>query len=63
MSIEKGWYKMAGTPIKMSRTPGTIKTLPPKYGEHGREILQQFGYSDAEINDLIKHSAVLEKRS
>ncbi len=62
MSIEKGWYKMAGTPIKMSRTPGAINALPPKYGEHCREILQQFGFSEAEISELIEHSAVLEKR-
>lgn len=62
MSVEKGWYKMAGTPIKMSRTPGKINTTPPKYGEHGREILQQFGYSDAEITQLLDQQTVLEKR-
>ena len=62
MSIENGWYKMTGTPIKMSRTPGKINSLPPRFGEHGREILQQFGYSDAEIDELLSHQTVLEKR-
>jgi formyl-CoA transferase len=62
MSIEKDWYKMAGTPIKMSRTPGDISSLPPKYGEHSRTILQQFGLSDNQIDQLIEKGIVLEKR-
>jgi len=62
MSIEKDWYKMAGTPIKMSRTPGSINSMPPKYGEHGREILKQFDFSETEISKLIDQSTVLEKR-
>jgi crotonobetainyl-CoA:carnitine CoA-transferase CaiB-like acyl-CoA transferase len=53
---------MTGTPIKMSRTPGQVKSLPPKYGEHSREILQQFGFSDTEIATLLASETVLEKR-
>lgn len=62
MSVQQGWYKMTGTPIKMSRTPGAIRSTPPKYGEHGREILQQFGYSESDIGALLEQGTVLEKR-
>ncbi|MEX0617629.1 MAG: CaiB/BaiF CoA-transferase family protein [Pseudohongiellaceae bacterium] len=62
MSVEQGWYKMTGTPIKMSRTPGAIRSTPPKYGEHTREILQQSGFSNEDITALISQGVVLEKR-
>lgn len=62
MSVERGWYKMTGTPIKMSRTPGEIRSLPPKYGQHSREILQQFGFNDPEIDHLLASHTVLDKR-
>ena len=62
MTIEKDWYKMTGTPIKMSRTPGSLKRLPPKYGEHSTELLTEFGFSSAQIKDLIDKGVVLTQR-
>jgi formyl-CoA transferase len=62
MTIEKDWYKMTGTPIKMSRTPGSLKRLPPKYGEHSIELLTEFGFSSAQIQKLIDQDVVLTKR-
>ena len=62
MRVEKDWYKSWGIPIKFSRTPGSIKSIPPKFGEHGREILGAHGYNKAEIDDLLKKDVVLEKR-
>ncbi len=62
MSIEQGWYKSAGTPIKMSRTPGSVRSLPPKFGQHTRELLLQFGYSDNEIDELLAAKIVLDQR-
>jgi crotonobetainyl-CoA:carnitine CoA-transferase CaiB-like acyl-CoA transferase len=62
MTIEKDWYKMTGTPIKMSRTPGSLKRLPPKYGEHSAELLTEFGFSSAQIQKLIDQDVVLTKR-
>lgn len=62
MSVEHDWYRMTGTPIKMSRTPGRVDSLPPHFGEHSREILQQFSFSDTEIDQLLAAEVVLEKR-
>ncbi len=63
MTVEKDWYKMTGTPIKFSRTPGSLRSLPPRYGEHGREILREFGFDEAAIAELIERQVVLVKRS
>lgn len=62
MTIEKDWYKMTGTPIKMSRTPGSLKRLPPKYGEHSTELLKEFGFSNAKIDELVAAGVVLTQR-
>ncbi|MCG8413971.1 MAG: CoA transferase [Pseudomonadales bacterium] len=62
MTIEKDWYKMAGTPIKLSRTPGDLRHLPPTFGQHTREILDEFGFSRQEIDQLLDAGTVLEKR-
>jgi formyl-CoA transferase len=62
MSIEKDWYKMAGTPIKLSRTPGALRHLPPKFGAHSQEILAEFGFSETEIESLLASNTVLVSR-
>ena len=40
--------------VKMSETPTKITKPVPMIGEHGFEILKEFGYSDNEINNFIK---------
>lgn len=62
MIVEDTWYKMTGTPIKFSRTPGSIRHKPPKFGEHSQQILQEFGFKEDEIDSLLSSNAVLEQR-
>ena len=62
MRVEQDWYRMSGIPIKLSRTPGSIRHLPPKYGEHTRELLNDFGFEDGEIADLLSNQVVLDTR-
>ncbi len=62
MTIEQDWYKMTGTPIKLSRTPGSVRHLPPSYGQHTRELLQEFGFEEADIAELLASGVVLESR-
>jgi len=45
-------------PISLSLTPPTPQGPPPAVGEHGRAILREAGYQDAEIDALIRAGAV-----
>jgi crotonobetainyl-CoA:carnitine CoA-transferase CaiB-like acyl-CoA transferase len=62
MAAEIGAYRGWGLPIKFSRTPGAIARPPPRYGAHGREVLRESGYSDAEIDALARAEVLLEQR-
>ena len=44
--------RLLGIPIKFSKTPGSIRRVPPDLGEHTREVLAEFGCSDKQIADL-----------
>jgi formyl-CoA transferase len=62
MDASLDWYRNAGIPIKFSRTPGSIRSTPPKFGEHGREILREIGFARDEIEALAKDGILVEKR-
>lgn len=40
------------TPVELSRTPGDIRQRPPTLGEHTEQIMEELGYSRAEIKEL-----------
>ena len=42
-----------GVAVKLSKTPGKIKTPAPLYGEHSIKILKELGYSEDEIINLV----------
>jgi formyl-CoA transferase len=52
MVTELDGYRGLGTPIKLSRTPGGTRRKPPRYGEHGEEVLREHGFSAADIATL-----------
>ncbi len=62
MVTELGWYRGLGTPIKLSRTPGGTRAAPPRFGEHGAEVLARHGYTETEIADLVAQGVVLHER-
>ena len=63
MAVElDGWYRMTGIPIKFSRTPGSVKSTPPKFGVHGRAILAEHGYTENQIDGLADAGVLVEKR-
>ena len=52
MVTELALVQGIGTPIKFSRTKGGTRRPPPKFNEHGIEVLTQHGYTAAEIDAL-----------
>jgi formyl-CoA transferase len=53
-----GHLRTLGSPIKMSATPPDVSRRAPQLGEHTREILNEAGYDDIEIEALRKSSAL-----
>jgi len=54
-----GKVKMLNTPFKLSDTPAAVRTRPPLWAEHTREILHDLlGYSEKVINHLLKEEVI-----
>jgi crotonobetainyl-CoA:carnitine CoA-transferase CaiB-like acyl-CoA transferase len=53
-----GKVKQVGIPIKLSETPGAIRRLPPRRGEHTEEILLELGYNRQAIDELRSSEAI-----
>jgi crotonobetainyl-CoA:carnitine CoA-transferase CaiB-like acyl-CoA transferase len=62
MAAQVDAYQGWGLPIKFSRTPGAITRTPPRFGAHGREVLRESGYTDAEIDALARADVLVERR-
>jgi crotonobetainyl-CoA:carnitine CoA-transferase CaiB-like acyl-CoA transferase len=50
--ITAGAIRVLGVPIKLSATPGSIRTAPPALGQHTDRILEECGLSRADIQAL-----------
>ena len=48
-----------GLPVKFSDTPGKVRSGAPLYGQHSREILNEYGYSEQDIQRLVEEQAVV----
>ena len=53
-----GSVRQLGVPVKLSRTPGSIRAPGPVLGEHTREVLASLGYSEAQAAALEGSGAV-----
>ena len=52
-----------GVPIKLSATPGSARTRPPRFAEHTHAVLTEAGYSSTDIDNLIAEGAVRTERA
>ena len=55
----EGTLRMPDIPATYSRTPGEIRRLPPRLGEHSAEILHEAGFSAAEIDAMVASGATV----
>ncbi len=53
-----GQVKAIGLPIKFSDTPGGVRRAAPVLGQHTREVLQEHGFSNAEIDQMAAQGAI-----
>ncbi|MEC8089856.1 MAG: CoA transferase, partial [Pseudomonadota bacterium] len=51
-SQERGPSQIVGQPIRMSRSSAEIRRPPPTKGQHTAEILAEYGFEEAEIEDF-----------
>lgn len=47
-----------GIPIKLSNTPGSLRTAPVEFGESTRKILEELGYTKSETDRFFEKGAV-----
>lgn len=53
-----GAVKTLGTPVKFSGTPGGVRRGAPRFGEHTREVLREYGFADSEIERMAREGAI-----
>ena len=54
-----GHVAALGTPIKLSDTPGSLRTAPPTIGQHTDEVLRQdLNIDQNEIDQLRKNGVI-----
>jgi crotonobetainyl-CoA:carnitine CoA-transferase CaiB-like acyl-CoA transferase len=53
----EGTMRLPGIPAAYSKTPGAIRRLPPRLGEHSLEILREAGFGTSEIEALVAAGA------
>ena len=54
----KGKTRQLGIPIKLSETPGEVRHPAPFIGQDTQEVLQELGYTRAQIEELRKLQAI-----
>ena len=58
----EGKMRLPGIPASYSKTPATIRRLPPRLGEHSVEILREAGFGAPEIEALLASGATKAPR-
>ncbi|GGJ12145.1 CaiB/BaiF CoA transferase family protein [Neoroseomonas lacus] len=62
MVAQIGDFRALNTPIKLSRTPGGARTAPPRFNQHGRDVLLGRGFTAEEIAGLENDGVIVGTR-
>jgi crotonobetainyl-CoA:carnitine CoA-transferase CaiB-like acyl-CoA transferase len=57
--VEQDSYRGIGLPVKLGRTPGSVRTTPALVGRDTVAVLAAAGYGDAEITTLLAEGVVI----
>jgi crotonobetainyl-CoA:carnitine CoA-transferase CaiB-like acyl-CoA transferase len=60
---QAGTTQALGCPVHFSETPTRVDRHAPMLGEHSRELLREYGYSDAEIDVFAAEGVIEEAQS
>jgi formyl-CoA transferase len=55
---EIGPLKLFGMTAKFEKTPGKLETPPPRLGAHTRQVLEDAGYTAAQIDEFVRQGVV-----
>lgn len=58
----EGRIAVTENPIGFSKSPGEIRNLAPRMGEHSVELLREAGYADGEIDALLQDGVTMDGR-
>jgi crotonobetainyl-CoA:carnitine CoA-transferase CaiB-like acyl-CoA transferase len=53
-----GHVRVTGVPVKLSATPGSVRSGPPTLGQHTAAVLGELGYDTTAIQALATSGAV-----
>ena len=59
----EGTLRLPDVPTRFSETPGSVRHLPPRLGEHSLEVLEAAGLSDDEIQEMLSSGATKVPKS
>lgn len=52
--FEESLFSSIGIPVKLSRTPGSLRTAPTSPGRDTQQVLQELGYPDQDIERFLE---------
>jgi crotonobetainyl-CoA:carnitine CoA-transferase CaiB-like acyl-CoA transferase len=58
MIVDQPEPKTLGIPVKMSRTPGTLRRAPVRFGQDTQAILDELGYSREQIDHMKRQGVI-----
>ena len=53
MVVDIGDYRGTGSPIKLSRTPVSYRTAPPRFAQHTPEVLAEYGLAPDRFREVL----------